>query len=349
MNFRKTSYLLFILISSIFCACSNSGFGSSGSADNVLERVKAAQENSTSTKSYLIESVSEEELLKGSRNSVQLSVSDDSFKNSLFSSIGDVKKDSKGRNIAWVNESFIYFRFKLSAEYILSKNFVIYYDDIFNSKDYPNYSENPVLNNMYISFNRVIVTDINILENSIYCTIPKEALGASELEVIVLFPDGNGAFLEKGKNILSMLGIGFVDNVIETISPKGGIGYPLMSTKNGNLDEKATTGWYAKEDDGTWTKESMKFYFKTDSVEDMRLKTSYQTLRDDQECKVYFNGKYVGSLSKTEDVIFKASDFVSGVQKVEYKIEPPILESELVEGGSDKNYLGIKIRSITIK
>ena len=347
MNFRKLSYLIIILL--LFCSCSKAQAGSSGSTQDLLARLTIAEQSLNSNNSFLIPSVSEEDLLKGKTSSIQLAVDDTEFKNSSYNSFSGATKDSGGRATAWVNDSFIYFKFKLNGDYILPKGFFIYYNDVFNSNEYSDYNTNPVLNNINISFNRVRATNINVSSGSIYCAIPKEVLSSNELEVIVLFPDGNGVFYEKGKNILSIFGIGLIDLNIDTISPNEGIGYPLMSTKSGNLDEKTTTGWYAPEEDGTWTKESMKFYFKTNSKEDMKLVTSYEPLSHDQDCRVYFNNKYIGSLSKKDDIKLSASDFVDGIQKIEYKIEPAVLESDLIEGGSNKDYIGIKIRSITIR
>lgn len=347
MNFKKLSYLIIILL--LFCSCSKTQVGNSGSAQDLLARLTIAEENSDSTNSFLVPSTSEDDLLKGKKDSRQISITSSDFQNSFFGSLSDIQTDSQGRTTAWVNDSFMYFKFKLSGDYILPKGFFIYYNDVLDAKEYDNYKANPVLNYTTMMFNRVLASDKNILDGSIYCTIPKEALNDTELEIIVLFQDGKGSYFEKGKNLLSMFGIGFIDLDIETLSPKESIGYPLMSRKDGNLDEKATIGWYAPEEDGTWTKESMKFYFKTNSKEDMRLVTSYEPLSHDQDCKVYFNNKYIGSLSKKEDIKLSASDFVDGIQKIEYKIEPAILESDLIEGGSNKDYIGIKIRSITIK
>ncbi len=354
MCFRKIFKLqlvMFILLAltSFLTACNNGIVKGSGTGSSVAERLKQVQQSSTSGSAYLIPSVSESDLLNGKMSEEQIAVGDMEFKNSCFSSLSVSQKDSSGRDYAWVNDSFMYFRFKLSGDYILPKNFVIYYNDVLDSEKYPEYNTNPVLNNMYMVFNGVITRDIYFFENSIYCTIPKSALDDKELEVMVLFPTGGGDFYEKGAKVLSILGIGFIDNNVETISINEGTGYPMQCTTMGNLDRKTSIGWHAIGDDGTWTREDMRFYFKVKDKADMRIVTSYETLSDKQSCKVYLNDKFLGELSKKEDIKISKDDLVDGIQKVEYKIENAVPASELSENGLPSDFVGIKVRSITIK
>ena len=67
----------------------------------------------------------------------QIAVNGEYFQNSCFSALTTPKKNSKNNISSWVSDSFLYFKFKLSGDYILPKGFFVYYDDVFNASEYP--------------------------------------------------------------------------------------------------------------------------------------------------------------------------------------------------------------------
>ncbi len=352
--FKKVFRLSFILIFYILilssCGASNGQVGSdTGSVENVLKRVSEVQKAAKDANGFVIPSVSEEEIYAGKTSTEKLSVSTNEFKKSCVSGVGKINVDSQNRYYAWINDSYVYFSFKLSKEYIRPKTFVLYYTDVLDKNKYDNIRDNPVLQYAYISFNGIVVNDLEITDEALYTNIPKQALLGDKLEIIILFPTGNGSFYEKGKNLLSILGVGFTDLSTEIIDPPNGIGYGMHTSINGNLKDKTSTGWYLENNDVALTTESMKFYFNMKEASDLNLSVDYDTLNDDQECKVYYNDKYAGDLSKTSKTILPKSAYKEGVQKVEIRIENPVPATKVYENAKDTDYLGIVVRSITIK
>ncbi len=321
----------------------------SGSAESVLERLNTLQQTSSASNSFLIPSVTEEDLLKGVADAQQIAVNGDYFQNSCFSALTTPKKNSKNNISSWVSDSFLYFKFKLSGDYILPKGFFVYYDDVFNASEYPDYNENPFLNNIYMAFNGITVTDVNVTDIFIYCYIPKGALKGEVLEIIVLFPNGEGGFYDKGKETLSIQGIGFLDENVERVEIKSGLGYAMQASAVGNLSEKTSTVWYKTQEDGSLTSQNMKFYFKLSDPSDLTLNVSYQTLSNDQTCAVYLNDKYIGNLSKTENLVFHKEDIKEGIQKVEFKVEGAIPASDIFSNAQKDDKIGIKINYVTLK
>lgn len=338
--------LAFIFQTLVITSCINTK-QATVSAEAVLEGLTKLNQSTLSTNSYIISSAKEGDLLNDKTNSIQLPCDGAEFKNSCFSSMTNIEVDSKGRNVSWVDDSFLYFKFRLSGEYALSKTFVLYYSDVLDSKNYSNPSDNPVLQYMYISFNGKAMIDKNISTESVSWLIPKEVLSGDELEVVVLFPKENGEFYAPGTKIISILGIGFADGNVETVDLSAGTAYAMQCSTAGNLNLKTTSGWYSQDEEGAFTSDNMKLYFKLKGESDFILKVSYRTLKSTQVVKVYMNDKYIGDLSQKEDLSIPKSAITNGIQKIEFKVEGAIVASDIT--GDEKSLVGMKVRSIVIK
>ena len=340
--------LVFIIQAIILTSCGAvAQKQSSESPESILERLNVLNEKTSSASSYTILSMQEEDLLSGKTDLSQLPCNSDEFKNSCFSSMSNVETDSKGRNVSWVEDSFMYFKFRLNGDYALSKTFVLYYNDILDSKKYSNPSDNPILQYMYISFNGKALLDKNISTESVSWVIPKEVLRGDELEVVVLFPKENGEFYAPGTKIISILGIGFADGNVETVDLSAGTAYAMQCSTTGNLNLKTTSGWYYQDEEGAFTSDNVKLYFKLTGESDFLLKVSYRTLRSTQVVKVYMNDKYIGDLSQKEDLSIPKSVITNGIQKLEFKVEGAIVASDIT--GDEESLVGMKVRSIVIK
>lgn len=110
-------------------------------------------------------------------------------------------------------------------------------------------------------------------------------------------------------------------------------------------------GVYPSEGSAAWSCEKMRFFFKTDCVDDMNFSIQYGTYYENLDASVLFNGHEVGRLtaSHADETIRLPKEYIQrgGVQTVEVLV-PDATSPYLYNGGSDTRILGLCIKSISV-